>query len=168
MSCLWHFTTSASCLGAQSGLPSDASLPGVCSGLGQSVGAVHCSRCAAGPIVCPWWVPLDLLWKMSEDIKLFTKYENRSAMVVQCCSGTYTVLMSSGFGTQLSRCESSWKAWLWGSNINRPYRALMRYGLCSTSSSCRRRSAKRTSVSVESWKRSSVWETVCRNTHRWK
>lgn len=95
-----------------------------------------------------------------EDIKLFTKYyENRPTLIVQCGSGTYTVLMSSGFGTQLSRCESSWNAWLWGSNINRPYRALMRYGLCSTSSSWRRRSAKRVSVNVER-QFENIWETV--------
>lgn len=75
------------------------------------------------------------------------------AMVIEFCtpwahhnntvfSSTHTVLISSGLGTQRRRWESSWKAWLWGSSISRPYRALIRYGLFSTSSSWRRKSIK--------------------------
>lgn len=55
--------------------------------------------------------------------------------------GTHSVCSSSGLGTHCSRWESSWKALLWGSSMSRPYRALIRYGLFFTSSSCRRRSA---------------------------
>lgn len=119
------FTSSASCLGTQSGLPSDVSLPSVCSELGQSVGADHCSLYEAELCVCLWQVLLGLLCKTK-----VTLY-NTVCLRIQWLSdlediGTYTVLISSGFGTQLRRCDRSWNAWLWGSSISRPYKALMR------------------------------------------
>lgn len=116
--------TPASCPGVRSGPSFDVSLPSVCFGLGRSVAADHCGLYEAEPCVCLWQVPLGLLWKRRWHfitVRLRTQqppdWED---------AGTYTVLISSGFGTQLRRCDRSWNAWLWGSSISKPYRALMR------------------------------------------
>ncbi len=81
-----YMTFTTSCLGAQCVPPSDASPPGVCSGLCRSAGAVHSSRCVAGLIVCLWRVPLGLPWKIKQlrigrlssldDVRLFRDHEN--------------------------------------------------------------------------------------------